>query len=158
MAIIHLTTFIAAPIERVFDLCRSIDLHKRSMSHIREEAIAGITSGLIEMDQTVTWRAKHLGKIRILKSKITAMNRPHMFVDEQVVGDFKNFRHEHHFKSVNNGTIMIDLFNFTTPYGKAGVFFNHLYLKRYLCNLLEKRNAVIKQYAESEKWTFILNK
>jgi ligand-binding SRPBCC domain-containing protein len=158
MAIIHLTTFISAPIERVFDLSRSMDLHKRSMSHTREEAIGGITSGLIEMDQFVTWKARHLGKTRILKTKITAMNKPHMFIDEQVVGDLKKLRHEHHFKSVNNGTIMIDLFKFITPFGKAGQLFNRYYLKKYLSKLLEKRNSVIKEFAESEKWTFILNK
>jgi ligand-binding SRPBCC domain-containing protein len=158
MTTIHLTTFIEAPIERVFDLSRSIDLHKKSMSHTREEAIAGTTSGLIELDQTVTWKAKHLMKTRFLKSKITSMNRPHSFTDEQVVGDFKNYRHEHHFKQVKNGTIVIDFFHFETPYGKAGLVFNQLYLKRYITNLIEQRNHVIKQYAESDKWKYILNK
>ena len=158
MTTIHLTTFIEAPIERVFDLSRSIDLHKKSMSHTREEAIAGTTSGLIELDQTVTWKARHLLKTRFLKSKITSMNRPHTFTDEQVVGDFKNYRHEHHFKQVKNGTIVIDFFHFETPFGKAGLVFNQLYLKRYISNLIEQRNHVIKDYAESDKWKFILNK
>ena len=88
MTTIHLTTFIAAPIERVFDLSRSIDLHKRSMIDSIEEAIAGVTSGLIELGQTVTWKAKHLLKTRYLKSKITAMDRPNSFVDEQVSDPF----------------------------------------------------------------------
>lgn len=158
MTTIHLTTFIEAPIERVFDLSRSIDLHKKSMSHTREEAIAGTTSGLIEVDQTVTWKAKHLLKTRFLKSKVTSMNRPFSFTDEQIAGDFKNYRHEHHFKQVKNGTIVIDFFHFETPYGKAGQVFNRLYLKRYITNLIEQRNHVIKEYAETDKWKFILNK
>ena len=33
MPLIHLTTFIAAPAERVFDLSRSIDVHKKSLAH-----------------------------------------------------------------------------------------------------------------------------
>ena len=37
---IHLTTFIAAPVERVFDLSRNIDLHKESMTKHKEEAVA----------------------------------------------------------------------------------------------------------------------
>ena len=158
MATIHLTTFIEAPIDRVFDLSRSIDLHKKSMSHTGEEAIAGTTNGLIEVDQTVTWKAKHLMKTRFLKSKVTSMNRPFSFTDEQISGDFKNYRHEHHFKQVKNGTIVIDFFHFETPYGKAGQVFNKIYLKRYITNLIEQRNHVIKEYAESEKWKFILNK
>ena len=156
MPTIHLTTFIAAPRERVFDLSRSIDIHRKSMSRYQEAAVAGITTGLINMGETVTWRAKHLWKTRFLKSRITAMSRPDSFTDEQVTGDFKNLKHEHYFKAVENGTIVIDLFNFETPYGKAGVLLNKLHLVNYLKKLLEQRNETIRQYAESDKWKFIL--
>jgi len=158
MPTIHLTTFVAAPSERVFDLARSIDLHRKSMAHTSEEAIAGTTSGLIRLDETVTWKAKHLGKTRILKSKITAMNAPLSFTDEMVQGDFKSIRHEHHFKRIDNGTLLIDLFHFESPYGGLGRLFNHFFLTNYLKKLLEIRNQSIKEYAESEKWKFILDK
>jgi ligand-binding SRPBCC domain-containing protein len=158
MPTIHLTTFVAAPPDRVFDLARSIDLHRKSMSHTEEQAIAGTTSGLINLDETVTWKAKHLLKTRILKSKITAMTRPLNFTDEMVDGDFKSIRHEHHFKKIDNGTLLIDLFHFETPYGGLGRMLNKLFLTRYLRTLLETRNQAIKEYAESEKWKFILDK
>lgn len=158
MPTIHLTTFVAAPAERVFDLARSIDLHRKSMAHTAEEAIAGTTSGLIGLDETVTWKARHLMKTRVLKSRITAMQRPLSFTDEMVNGDFKSLKHEHHFKHIENGTLLIDLFHFETPYGGLGKLVNSLYLTQYLKNLLEIRNKLIKEYAESEKWKFILNK
>src|SRR4051812_187680 len=132
MPTIHLTTFIAAPPARVFDLCRSVDLHKKSMSQHDETAIAGTTSGLIHLNETVTWKAKHLMKTRFLKSKITAMDRPLSFTDEQVSGNFKSLQHEHYFKPVKNGTIVIDLFHYEIPYGGAGKIFNKLFLMRYL--------------------------
>ena len=158
MPTIHLTTFVAAPAERVFDLSRSIDLHRKSMAHTTEEAVAGTISGLIGLDETVTWKAKHLWKTRILKSRITAMKRPLSFTDEMMDGDFKSLRHEHHFKAIDNGTLLIDLFEFETPYGQLGRLVNQVFLTRYLKNLLELRNSAIKEYAESEKWKFILNK
>jgi ligand-binding SRPBCC domain-containing protein len=158
MPTIHLTTFVAAPADRVFDLARSIDLHRKSMVHTDEQPIAGITSGLIGPGETVTWKAKHLMKTRVFKSKITAMNRPEFFSDEMVDGDFKSVRHEHHFKSIENGTLLIDLFHFETPYGRLGKIVNQLFLTRYMKNLLEIRNQAIKEYAESEKWKFILDK
>jgi ligand-binding SRPBCC domain-containing protein len=158
MPTIHLTTFVAAPADRVFDLARSIDLHRKSMAHTAEEALAGTTSGLIGPDETVTWKAKHLFKTRILKSKVTAMSRPTSFTDEMVVGDFKSLRHEHHFKHIGNGTLLIDLFHFETPYGGLGKLINQVYLTHYMKKLLETRNQLIKEYAESEKWKFILNK
>ena len=158
MPTIHLTTFIAAPAERVFDLARSIDLHRKSMAHTGEEAIAGTTSGLIGLNETVTWKAKHLGKTRIHRSKITAMNPPLSFIDEMADGDFKSLRHEHHIKRIDNGTLLIDLFHFETPYGAFGRLLNEFYLTGYMRKLLETRNQTIKEYAESEKWKFILNR
>jgi ligand-binding SRPBCC domain-containing protein len=158
MPTIHLTTFVAAPAQRVFDLARSIDLHRKSMAHTGEEAIAGTTSGLIGLNETVTWRARHLRRTRIFKSKITAMSEPLSFTDEMVQGDFKSVRHEHHFKKIDNGTLLIDIFTFESPYGGLGRLAERLFLTRYMKNLLEIRNQMIKEYAESEKWKFILNK
>ena len=158
MPTIHLTTFIAAPAERIFDLSRSIDLHKKSMAHTQETAVGGTTLGLIENNETVTWKAKHLGKMRLLKVKIAGMNKPLSFTDEMVSGDFHSMRHEHHFKTVENGTLLIDLFDFEAPYGNLGKLFSKLYLTKYLRHLLEQRNNVIRDYAESDKWKFILNR
>jgi ligand-binding SRPBCC domain-containing protein len=158
MPTIHLTTFIAAPVERVFDLSRSIDVHTKTMAHTNEKAVAGTVSGLIKQDETVTWKAKHLGKIRVMKVKISSMMAPQSFTDELVNGDFKEMKHEHHFKSIKNGTLMIDLFFFESPYGSLGKMINYVFLKRYLRKLLERRNQAIKEYAETEKWNFLLNK
>jgi ligand-binding SRPBCC domain-containing protein len=158
MPLIHLTTFIEAPPERVFDLSRSVQLHKESMKKHKEEAVAGTRFGLIEKDETVTWKAKHLLKTRILRTKITDMQKPFRFIDEQAQGSFKQMKHEHHFKSCENGTIMIDLFHFETPHGAIGKLLESFYLTRYLKNLLHQRNKVIKEYAESNKWRRLLHK
>ena len=157
MSIIHLTTFIAAPIEIVFDLSRSVSLHKISAINTNEKAIAGITSGLINENETVTWQARHLYKTRQFTSKITTMLKPDHFTDEMISGDFKSFRHDHHFKTTTNGTIMIDMINFESPFGFIGRIFSDLYLKNYLEKILIHRNSIIKDYAESEKWKAILN-
>jgi len=128
------------------------------MSHTQEEAIAGTTSGLIGLNETVTWKAKHLRRVRVLKSKITAMDPPLSFTDEMVDGDFKSLRHEHHFKRIDNGTLLIDIFTYEAPYGSLGRLADRLFLTRYMKTLLETRNKTIKDYAESEKWKFILDK
>lgn len=158
MPTIHLTTFIAAPVERVFDLSRSIELHKKSMSPTGEQAIAGTISGLIELNETVTWQAKHFRKTRRMKMKITQLNRPTSFTDEMVEGDLRSMKHQHYFKAIENGTLMIDFFHFETPYGGVGRLINNLFLTRYLQRLLERRNATIREYAESGKWHHLLNK
>lgn len=156
MPTIHLTTFIAAAPEVVFDLSRSVDIHKKSMENHKEEAVAGTRFGLMEKEDTVTWKAKHILKTRILRVKITGMTKAEKFTDEQVEGDFKLMRHEHFFKSCENGTIMIDLFHFESPYGVIGRFFNVLFFTRYMKKLLEHRNNLIKEIAETGKWRQLL--
>jgi ligand-binding SRPBCC domain-containing protein len=158
MPTIHLTTFIAAPADLVFDLSRNIEMHKQSMLHYKEEAVAGTRFGLMEKEDTITWKAKHLLKNRLLRVKITDLKKPAHFIDEQLQGDFKTMKHEHHFKTCDNGTIMIDLFYFESPYGLVGKWFNSLYLTRYLKKLLEHRNNMIKEFAESDKWKRLLLK
>lgn len=151
MAKIELSTHINAPIERCFDLARSIDLHIESTRHTGEKAIAGRTSGLIGPGETVTWRAKHFGIRQNLTSKITAYDYPNSFADEMVEGAFKSFRHEHLFYAKNGGTVMKDVFTFESPWGIAGRLANFLFLRRYMTNLLKTRNRVIKNAAESDR-------
>jgi len=156
MPFIQLTTFIAAPIERVFDLSRSIDLHKSSMTRYGEKPIAGTISGLINLREEVTWKAKHFYKERILKVRITAMQKPFSFIDEQVQGIFKLMKHEHFFKPCDNGTIMIDQFYFELHSSLLGKWLNRLYLTGYIKRLLEERNSTIKATAEGSKWKHFL--
>lgn len=158
MPTIHLTTFIAAPVQVVFDLSRHIGVHKESMADFKEEAVAGTRFGLIEKEETVTWRARHLFKTRLMRSKITEMKKYEMFVDEQLQGDFKMMKHEHHFKPCDNGTILIDLFYFESPYGILGQWFNSLYLTNYLKKMLELKNKTIKEFAEGNRWKKLLIK
>ncbi len=155
---IELITEIYATINICFDLSRSIDLHKISTAHTNEHAIAGRISGLINLNETVTWQATHFGVRQKLTSKITAFDRPNYFVDEQVKGIFKSIFHEHIFKQVANKVIMKDNFEFESPFGIFGDFFNKLVLTNYLKDLLIKRNQIIKEFAETEKWKSILNR
>ena len=152
MPFIHLTTFIAAPMERVFDLCRSVSLHKYSMRNNQEKIIDGPMTGLMNLNDTITWKAKHLFKERILKVKLVQLQKPDFFIDEQVKGDFVMMKHEHYFKPIENGTIMIDQFHFEITRGAIGKLVNKFYLEKYLTRLLSERNDVIKKVAETNQW------
>jgi ligand-binding SRPBCC domain-containing protein len=150
MPTLKIQTHINAERTIVFDLARSIDLHKLSTQHTNEEAIAGVTSGLIGLNESVTWRARHFGIYQKLTSKITAFESPNYFVDEMQKGIFKEFKHEHIFEETENGTLMIDIFNYISPLGIIGRLADYWFLKKYMKNLLVKRNSVIKEFAEKD--------
>lgn len=151
MPCIKIETVIEADIKVCFDLARNIDAHQESLKHSGEKAIAGKTTGLIELGEWVSWEAKHLGFVQHLTSKITEFESPHYFVDEMVFGAFKSFRHVHRFKlsSKENHVLMIDYFHFESPLGILGKVANELFLKRYMTKLLTVRNQHLKEIAES---------
>jgi len=91
-----------------------------------------------------------------LTSKITEFKSPYYFVDEMVKGAFKNFRHEHHFSKIENGTLMTDVFIYKAPYGIIGTFIEYLFLTEYMLKFLYKRNQIIKLYAESKNREYFL--
>jgi ligand-binding SRPBCC domain-containing protein len=153
---IEIKTKIKANKNIVFDLSRSIDLHKISTEQTNEKAIAGKTSGLIGINESVTWRAKHFGVYQNLTSKITEFDKPNYFVDEMQKGAFKEFKHEHHFVELNGETLMTDIFNYKSPLGFLGKFADKVFLKKYMTELLTERNRVVKEFAESGKWKELL--
>jgi ligand-binding SRPBCC domain-containing protein len=149
MPVIVLRTRVAAPPARCFDLARDVNLHERSTAASRERAVAGVTSGLLGLGDEVTWEARHFGVRQRLSSRITEFDPPHRFVDEMVRGAFARFRHEHQFLAVDDGTEVVDTFDYTSPLGLLGRLADGLFLRRYMTTLLRERNAYLKRAAES---------
>jgi ligand-binding SRPBCC domain-containing protein len=157
MPIIKLETEINAPVERVFDLSRSIDLHRDSMSKYGEKAVAGVISGLINLNETVTWEAVHFGVRQKLTSKITAFDRPRRFRDSMISGAFKRFEHDHYFEEIGKKTLIKDVFDYDSPLGVFGQIADALFVKKHMREMLEERNELIKRTAESDDWRKFLS-
>lgn len=152
MPTIHLSTFIQASPQIVFDLARNIDLHSNPSSPIGEKAVAGKTSGLISLGETVTWEGKPFGIKTHLTTKIVEFRSPEYFRDEQQKGPFKFFRHQHFFEAKENGTLMRDEMEIEAPFWVFGKIVAALIIKNYLRRFLLARNTILKTYAESGKW------
>lgn len=150
MPTIRLETLIAASPERCFDLSLSVDLHRHSVAHTHERPIAGVTTGIMRLGDTVTWEAVHFGVKQHLTTKITVYERPNYFIDEMIRGIFKELKHHHAFVPQPLGTLMIDTFTFRAPLGILGRVLETLILTRYMQGLLLTRNRYLKQVAEAD--------
>jgi ligand-binding SRPBCC domain-containing protein len=146
---IELHTLIRAPRERVFDLARDIDAHVASTPGTAERAVAGITSGLINLGEVVTWEARHFGVKQRLTVRISAMQRPESFRDEMVTGAFASMVHDHRFEERDGHTLMIDDFVYRAPLGPLGWLAERLFLTRYLHRFLRRRADILRRMAES---------
>ena len=123
---------------KLFEISLDIDAHVSSMQQSGERAVAGTTSGSIGLYETVTWRARHFGVWFTMTSKITELERPTRFVDQQVRGPFKTFVHEHRFETVGDGCRMTDTITVGSPvFGRLA---ERLLLVPYLRRLITTRN------------------
>jgi ligand-binding SRPBCC domain-containing protein len=136
-----LVTECKADAATMFDISLDIDAHLESMTRSKERAIDGVTSGRIDLGETVTWRARHFGIWFTMTSKITALERPWRFVDEQVRGPFRTFIHEHTFENTSNGFRMTDTITVASPI--FGALAERRVLVPYLRRLIRQRNATL---------------
>jgi ligand-binding SRPBCC domain-containing protein len=149
MSRFEVVTLVRAPLELVFDTSLSVETHTSSMRATRERAVAGVTSGLLALGDQVTWQARHFGLTWRLTSTISACARPSFFVDEQVAGPFRRWRHEHRFRATDEGTLMEDVVDFAAPLGPLGALADLLVLRRHLTGLILVRNRHIKDLTEA---------
>lgn len=145
MSRIELTTLIAAPRERCFDLSLSVDVHLESTAHTDERVVAGPRSGVLALGDEITWEARHLGRRRRLAMRVSAYDRPRMFRDELVRGPLRKLVHDHLFERHAQGTEMRDVFEFESGFRLVDA----LVLARHFRRLLVRRNETIKRLAES---------
>lgn len=144
------TTCVAAPPEVVFNLSLNIDAHLESQAAAKELAVGGVTTGQIGLGEEVTWRATHFRVPFTMTSRVTELERPQRFVDEQTRGPFRRFRHEHEFRASGAGTTMVDRISFDAPLGPLGRLVERLVLGSYLQRLIEERAQFLKVAAERE--------
>ena len=93
--------------------------------------------------QEVTWRARHFGFPLTMTSRVTQVDFPRSFTDEQVRGPFRSFRHIHEFEATPGGCIMTDRVEFAAPFGLLGRAAGKLVLRPYLQRLIRDRGRFL---------------
>ncbi len=151
MPTIRIRTFIKADRFICFDLARDVTTHTLTTGNTNERAVAGVTHGLLELHDTVTWEATHLGVKQRLTAQIVDLNVPAEFTDVMVNGAFHSFTHVHQFHEVSGGTMMTDTFTYKAPLGFLGHIANFLFLKAYMTRFLKQRTQELKHLAETHK-------
>ena len=150
MPIIYRKTFIHAPIHRCFDVARTVDVHSGKFLLTTQYPVKGILTGVMELEDFVTWEAMHFGLKQRLTSHITRMEKPTFFQDEMMHGTFKSFTHQHIFIEYQNGTMMIDHFDYMSPLGCLGQVADALFLKHYMRSFIKLQAENVKRVVEKE--------
>jgi len=146
--VVSVCTFVRARPEVVFDFTRDVQLHTQTTRRTGERIVRADQNRL-ELNDEVTFEAVHFGVRQRLTARIVEYDPPHWFVDEMVSGAFQALRHEHEFRSVRGGTLMIDTLRFTAPFGTVGSLAGRFVLRPYMLRFLLSRNASLKRALEA---------
>jgi len=158
MGFIHITSFVSAPANIVCDLSRHMLLQKKAMEKIGARQIRGVSSGLLSDNEIVLWAIRMWRKEVFFSLKITESTAGHFIREEMMQGGLESFKHLRHFKHIQNGTLVIDEIFYTMPKKFWSVWIDRLWLNKTLYTLLEERNKILRDYAETNKWKALLTK
>lgn len=79
-------------------------------------------------------------------TEITHVQAPHFFVDEQRVGPYKLWHHEHHFEACDGGVLMTDIVHYALPFGIIGQIGHAVMIKNKLNRIFNYRYKVLEDF------------
>lgn len=78
-------------------------------------------------------------------TEITQVQPGAFFIDEQRVGPYKLWHHQHHLRPTDEGIEMLDIVTYQPPMGILGAFANALFIRRQLESIFEYRFKKIEE-------------
>jgi ligand-binding SRPBCC domain-containing protein len=99
----------------------------------------------------ITYKIKPMLNIPIdWVTEITHIKELNYFVDEQRKGPYKMWHHEHHFKEVKEGVLMIDILTYDIGKSIFGWIAGKLFVHRKVEEIFQYRNKALATYFNSE--------
>lgn len=101
----------------------------------------------------IAYKVSPLMKIKLTwVTEITHVKDLQYFVDEQRVGPYSMWHHEHLLIPIENGVLMRDIVTYKPPFGILGRIANGLFIKKQLKGIFDYRHRKIEElYGRYEK-------
>lgn len=94
----------------------------------------------------ITYRVTPLLKIPMRwMTEITHVSENQFFVDEQRVGPYKVWHHQHHFKEIEGGVEMTDIIDYVVPFGLLGRLFEPILVRPKLVEIFDYRTKKMEE-------------
>ena len=78
-------------------------------------------------------------------TKITGVNEPYYFIDEQIRGPYKIWRHEHQFREINGGVLMTDIVTYEIGKYFFGWLAGKLFVHRKVKEIFNYRYSKLEE-------------
>jgi ligand-binding SRPBCC domain-containing protein len=96
--------------------------------------------------QIITYTVRPVMKIKVnWVTEISQVREPVFFCDSQLLGPYRLWNHQHHFKAIDGGVEMRDIIHYAIPYGWIGRFANRLFVRKKLEYIFDFRKKYLAE-------------
>lgn len=137
---------ITAGIEEVWEFISAPDNLKQITPPSMDFTVTGNSGGKRMYEgMIITYRVKPLSGIPVRwMTEITHVKDKAYFVDEQRVGPYRLWHHQHHITAVGDGVLMTDIVTYMPPLGFIGALANRLFIKKKLKEIFDYRFKAVE--------------
>lgn len=94
----------------------------------------------------IAYKVRPVARIRTTwVTEITHIEEGRYFVDEQRIGPYAMWHHEHHLKQVDGGVMMEDIVSYQPPLGFLGALANVLFIRKQLNRIFNYRFSALEE-------------
>jgi ligand-binding SRPBCC domain-containing protein len=150
---LHTTQKIPATIEQVWDFISSpANLKKITPEYMGFNITSKLLSEKMYPGMIISYKVSPVLGIKMTwVTEITHVKEKEYFVDEQRVGPYAMWHHEHKIEPIEGGVLMTDIVSYKPPFGILGSIANTLLIKKQLKQIFDFRTvAVEKMFGKME--------
>lgn len=143
---------IPAPLERVWEyFCDPKNLNRITPPDMNFQILGGGNVRMYE-GQLIEYRVEFIRGVRSRwLTEISHVRECEYFVDEQRLGPYRFWYHEHGFEGTASGTCMTDRVTYEVPLGHMGDLLNRLWIAGRLRDIFDyRRKKIIELFGEEK--------
>lgn len=139
------TTILPCTLDEAWEFFSSpLNLKRITPPYMGFDLLGGLPDKMYE-GQIIQYHVSPLLRIKMKwVTEITHIREKEFFVDEQRVGPYTMWHHEHHFKALPNGVEMTDIVSYKLPLGWLGNLFHPIVVKPQLNDIFDYRTEAIQ--------------
>jgi ligand-binding SRPBCC domain-containing protein len=150
---LHKTQKIPATIEQIWDFISSpANLKKITPEYMGFNITSKLLSEKMYPGMIISYKVSPVLGIKMTwVTEITQVKEKEYFVDEQRVGPYSMWHHEHKIKPIEGGVLMTDIVSYKPPFGLLGSIANSIIIKKQLKEIFDFRTvAMDKMFGKME--------
>jgi ligand-binding SRPBCC domain-containing protein len=145
---LHKEQFISAPLREVWDFISSPhNLKVITPEYMGFEVASKSLPEKMYPGMIISYTVKPLLGIRMIwVTEITHIEEMKYFVDEQRIGPYAMWHHQHFIEPSGEGVLMTDIVTYSPPLGFIGGFMNSLFIRKQLDAIFNYRSTILQKH------------